>query len=452
MEAKELKSEQNKSSLYDLCVYFKNSSRDEESGQVDKFVGLRFIDGKLAIHFPVGYKEPDKTDEKQIRLDVLNLISVLSSFGAPEAELERKDFHSKEQNVEFPIHAYLFIINDFLNHGYYQKKEQIYKRGTSGKINWSRTIKQVRPQIADDNPVYLEFITQRTLHNENALLTLIHKYCVYESFQKLGFLFSSYKPQQAAITFNKSLFCSVIKSKIASTFNEKELLLFKNMLDMINYLDNSSEKKDFIYGTNNFHHIWEQLVDSVYGEKNKERFYPKVYWRLNGSTKAFEFDSEKRSSLRPDTIMITDRGKPNQKIFVLDSKYYRYGVTKNPNHLPDSSSVVKQLAYAEYIDNPKNRSKLPEDVRNNVSDSSLYNAFIMPAENLSPQNIGYVSADYVLPQDSDKAEKPYHKIYGILLDVRTLMFRHIPHDKQLISQLASVIAHPLSTSFAALLT
>ncbi len=452
MEAKELKSEQNKSSLSDLCVYFENASRDEESGQVDKFVGLRFLDGKLSIHFPVGYKEPDKTDDKQIRLDILNLISVLSSFGAPEAELDRNDFRSKHQNVEFPIHAYLFIINDFLNHGYYQKKEQIYKRGTSGKINWSRTIKQVRPQIADESPVYLEFITQRTLHNENALLTLIHKYCVYESFQKLGFLFSSYKPQQATITFNKSLFCSVIKSKIASTFNEKELLLFKNMLDMINYLDNSSEKKDFIYGTNNFHHIWEQLVDSVYGEEDKENFYPKVYWCLNGSTKAFEFDSEKRNSLRPDTIMITNRGESNQKIFVLDSKYYRYGATKNPNHLPDSSSVVKQLAYAEYIDNPKNRSKLPENVRNNVSDSSLYNAFIMPAENLSPQNIGYVSADYVLPQDSEKARKPYHKIYGILLDVRTLMFRHIPHDKQLISQLASVIAHPRSTSFAALLT
>lgn len=176
---------------------------------------------------------------------LLTLINVLSSFGIPEAELDRNDFRSKHQNVEFPIHAYLFIISDFLNHGYYQKKEQIYKRGTSGKINWSRTIKQVRPQIAEDSPVYLEFITRRTLHNKNALLTLIHKYCVYESFQKLGFLFSSYKPQKPELAFNKSLFCSVIKSKIASTFNEKDLLLFKNMLDMIDYLDNSSEKKRF---------------------------------------------------------------------------------------------------------------------------------------------------------------------------------------------------------------
>lgn len=441
MEAKEIISKQNNFSLSNLCVYFDDkSSRDEESGQVDKFVGLRFIDGKLSIHFPVGYKEPDKSDDKQIRLDILNLISVLSSFGSPEAELVRNDFRSKQQNVDFPVHAYLFIISDFLNHGYYQQKEQLYKLGTSGKINWSRTIKQVRPQIADESPVYLEFITQKNLHNENALLTLIHKYCVYESFQKLGFLFSSYKPQKPALSFNKSLFTSVIKSKIASTFNEKELLLFKNMLDMINYLDNSSEKKDFIYGTNNFHHVWEQLVDLVYGEKDKGKFYPKVYWKLGEKKETFTFgNSEKRNSLRPDTIMITNRGESNQEIFVLDSKYYRYGATKNPNHLPDSGSVVKQLAYAEYIDNPKNRSKLPDGVGENITDSSIYNAFIMPAENLAPQNIGYVSADYVLSQEADTATKSYHKIYGILLDVKSIMYKHIPKDKKLIEELADII-------------
>lgn len=53
--------------------------------------------------------------------------------------------------------------------------------------------------------------------------------------------------------------------------------------------------------------------------------------------------------------MITNRGKDSQKVFVLDSKYYRYGETKNPNHLPDSSSVVKQIAYAQYIENPEKK-------------------------------------------------------------------------------------------------
>ena len=63
----------------------------------------------------------------------------------------------------------------------------------------------------------------------------------------------------------------------------------------------------------------------------------------------------------------------------------------------------------------------------------------MPAENIAPQNIGYVSADYVLPKDLEKAEKPYHKIYGILLDVKSIMYKHIPKDKKLIEELADII-------------
>ena len=429
-------------SLSDLCVYFDaENSRDEETGLVDKFVGLRFVDGKLSIHFPVGYAKPENADDRQIRLDILNLISVLSSFGTPESLLHQTDIRIKSTQVTFPIHAYLFVINDFLNHGYYRSKEQIYKRAPSGKISWSRTIKQVRPQIANENAVYLEFITHRTNHNEAELITLIHKFCVYESFCKLGFLFSSFVPAKPPIAFNKNFFTSILQAKIAHTFNESELLLFKNMLDIILYLDSSADKENFIFGTNNFHHIWEQLVDSVYGEKDKEKFYPKVYWHLNGSKADFSFgNSEKRNSLRPDTIMIQNRGKPEQKIFVLDSKYYQYGATKNPNHLPDSASVVKQLAYAEYIDNTEIRSKLPEDVRFFIKSGNIYNAFIMPADNESPENIGYVSAEYVLPQDSEQAEKPYHQIYGILLDIRTLMHSHRPHNIQAIAELAQKIA------------
>ena len=429
-------------SLSDLCVYFDaENSRDEETGLVDKFVGLRFVDGKLSIHFPVGYTKPENADDKQIRLDILNLISVLSSFGTPESLLHQTDVRLKSTQVTFPIHAYLFVINDFLNHGYYRSKEQIYKRTPSGKISWSRTIKQIRPQITNENAVYLEFITHRTNHNEAELITLIHKFCVYESFCKLGFLFSSFVPAKPPIAFNKNFFTSILQAKIALTFNENELLLFKNMLDIILFLDSSADKDNFIFGTNNFHHIWEQLVDSVYGEKDKEKFYPKVYWHLNGSKADFSFgNSEKRNSLRPDTIMIQERGKPEQKIFVLDSKYYQYGVTKNPNHLPDSASVVKQLAYAEYIDNTEIRSKLPEDVRFFIKSGNIYNAFIMPADNESPENIGFVSSDYALPQDSEQAEKPYHKIYGILLDIRTLMHSHRPHNIQAIAELAQKIA------------
>lgn len=422
-------------SLKDFCIYFDNSRQNDLSeNEVDKFVGLKYSENKLQIYFPVGYAHSDSADEKQIRKEILNLISVLSSFGEKCEMLKASDLFSKSSDVLFPIHAYLFIISDFLNHGYFTQKETVYKKSPSGKINWLRTIKQVRPQLVNESIFYFDFITQHTDYNQNELISQIHKFCVYECFSKIGYLFSSFIPQKPAIKFNKILFNSVIKIQAAKTFNENNLLLFKNMLDVINYLDSSNENKNFIYGTQNFHHIWEALVDSVYGEKDKEKFYPKVYWKLkNGKS----YSQDKFNSLRPDTIMITNRGKPGQKIFVIDSKYYRYGATKNPNHLPDSSSVVKQIAYAQYIENTNN--KIPDDVQKNLNPQKIYNAFIMPSDNQLPQNIGYSSADYVFPKSDTEPVSSYSKIHGILLDIKQLMFRHIPRDKEAIITLSNLI-------------
>ena len=434
--------QQKQNSLKDFCVYFDNSRQNDLSeNEVDKFVGLKYSENKLKIYFPVGYAHSDSADEKQIRKEILNLISVLSSFGEKCEMLKASDLFSKSSDVLFPIHAYLFILSDFLNHGYFTQKETVYKKSSSGKINWSRTIKQIRPTLINEDIIYTNFITRHINYNENELISQIHRYCVWECFSKIGYLFSSFVPQKPAIKFNKTLFNSVIKIKASNSFNENDLLLFKNMLDVINYLDSSSDNENFVFGTQNFHHIWEALVDSVYGEKDKEKFYPKVYWKLKTQNskqqKLFEFSNSKYNSLRPDTIMITNRGKQNQKIFVLDSKYYRYGATKNPNHLPDSSSVVKQIAYAQYIENPNN--KIPDDVKKNITPQKIYNAFILPSDNPFPQNIGYSSADYVFPQSETEPLSSYSKIYGILLDIKQLMFRHIPRDKDAIETLVKAI-------------
>lgn len=432
-------------SLKDLCVYFDNSKTDDDQeSEVNKFVGLKYIDGKLEIHFPVGYEKTQDASDKQIRKDILNLVSTLSTFGERCDMLNASDILSSSQDVQFPIHAYLFIISDFLNHGYYKQKETIYKKGTSGKINWSRTIKQIRPQIYNENAYYFNFITRNTNYNQDELISQIHKYCVYECFTKIGYLFSSFIPPKPSIKLNKILFTSVIRNAAANTFNENSLLLFKNMIDVINFLDESNEKKNFIYGTNNFHQIWEALVDSVYGECDKDNYYPKVYWKLHDK-KTFSFTDSKYNSLRPDTIMITNRGKDDQKIFVLDSKYYRYGATENPYHLPDSSSVVKQIAYAQYIDKQSSEENkpctIPSEVREKINSDSIYNAFIMPSDCSSPSNIGYASADYVFYSDSTTPDKNYFMIHGILLNVKELMFHHTPKDKEAIATLAKAIEH-----------
>src|SRR5574344_942743 len=229
----------NQTSLESFCHYFDKDEKTE-SNEVEKFVGLRCQNGQLKIYFPVGYRKPEEDadkkpaneKEKNLRKDILNLISILTSYGKKEEMIYQSDLTAITSNADFPIHAYLFIISDFLNHGYFKQKESYYKKGTTGKINWSRTIKQVRPQIINDNVYYFNFITKHVDYNQDDLISKIHQYCVYECFSKLGYLFCSFIPEKPSIKLNKNLFISVIKSNASKTFNENSLLLFKNMIDV----------------------------------------------------------------------------------------------------------------------------------------------------------------------------------------------------------------------------
>lgn len=401
-----------------------------------EFVGLKFENGTLRINFPLGYKE--SKDEKERRKDILNLISVLSTFSDRRDSFYNKENFRNNELIEFPIHAYLFIVNNFLSNGYYIEREPIYKKSANGKISWSRTIKQIRPQIADGNVVYLDFIVRKTSHNDANLITLVHKYCVHESFTKIGFLFSSFVPQKSELKFNSNLFKAIIQKKMSESFNEKDLLLFKNMLDMINYIDHSGQSKTFYYGTEKFDHVWESLVDSVFGEPDKEKFYPKCRWVLrdeNGRERQIEYNNDiyKKYTLRPDTIMIPARGTAAQKIFVLDSKFYKYGVSNVSYDLPGSDSIIKQFAYAEFIE--KGGPTIPKDALDNLDKDEIYNAFILPFDKEDGDDFkyfGYAKCD-------SYTGKKFHKIYGILLDVKSIMRRHIPRDKELIDQLAKRI-------------
>ena len=408
-------------SLFDACSY--NASLSEK----DYFVGIKYENESLRINFPLGYKRA--STEEELKKDVLNLIGVLSSLSyANESFIENQKIAHKE-NVVFPIHAYLYLIKDFLTNGYYFEKEVVYTKSSNGKANWAKTARQVKPLLQDDSVFYTEFITRKVKHNENELISQIHQYCVWESFSKIGWLFSSFVPVKPRIKFNKSLFLSIIKTELSQTFNEKTMLLFNYMIDVIEFLDKSSESKNFTYGTNEFEYIWESMVDSAFGEKNKTKYYPHCYWEIDGKEYSSDQLEFKQSALRPDTIMITDKGSENQKTFVLDSKYYRYGESKQLNHLPMSGSIIKQIAYAEYIENKEKEGKLKHS-------KSILNAFIMPFESKdSSINMKFVGSAYT---DYKTGDKPYYKIRAILIDTKWLMENHNRNDK-MIKELAELI-------------
>ncbi len=392
-----------------------NTNKDD-----DTFVGVQCLDGDIKINFPLGFSL-DSTSDSTLRKDILLLLNVLRNFTQQQFNsVPKSNFVTK--NSTFPLFAYLYVLKDYVMRGYYKENIVEYHKSKTGKINWSRTIKTQRPYIQDLNVFYLDFITKKTVVNENELITLIHQYCVYKSFQMLGWLYTNYLPVKPQLKFNQKLFINILKRKLANTFNDADKLLFKNLIVIVNNEnDYSLDSLSFSFGTNRFEYVWEKMIDRVYGETNKTDYFPKTHWHIYNNT-------SENAPLEPDTIMINDNN-----IFVLDAKYYKYGVTRSSFDLPGTSSISKQITYGEYIfKNKRSNSK-----------TKVYNAFIMPF-NSSVQSENRIQYIGTATSEWKNNDFDYEKVLGILVDVKYLMQITNSKNYDAINELSNLIEEKIS--------
>ncbi len=388
----------------------------------DTFVGIRCDKGDFSVNFPLGFCLPD--NDKELRKDIILLINTIAST------TRRKDSGvtraaASFNELGFPIQAYLYLINDYISRGYYRERETHYHVSVKGKINWGRTIKTQKPYLQDQKAYYLKFVTKENAVNESEIISLIHEYCVYESFQKMGWLFTSVLPQKPRIRFNKRLFLSVVGEKMFQTYNDRNKALFRSMLAIINEEQKEDAPLDFRYGTYRFEYVWEALIDRVFGIEEKSAYFPKTMWLLDDKY-------NDNACLEPDSIMLW-----NDNIYVLDAKYYKYGATRRPWDLPESTSINKQITYGEFISGQEkltvgsSKKKTP----------TVYNAFLMPFNKKSEL---WKNSDSMLSIGEaistwKSNEETYERIQGILIDVKHLMRVTVHQDESEISRLAECI-------------
>lgn len=400
-----------KNSLKDRCHI--NTNYD-----TDTFVGIKCENGDFTITFPLGFSLSD--DEKNLRKEILLLMNTISSTTKQlESKLKRTSLNYPEEG--FPFQAYLHILVDYFSRGLYKEREQKYQISRKGKIDWNRTIKTQKPYVQGNNAFYLNFAVRRNSAKEDELITLIHEYCVFDSMKKIGWLFTPTQPANPRIKLNVRLFKSVLYEKLKSTFNDRNKALFKSMLAIIEYLQDGEAPVDYKCGTSRFEYIWEAIIDKVFGIEGKERYFPKTTWNIDSGT----YDN---ASLEPDTIMVVDGN-----VYILDAKYYKFGATKRPWDLPESTSINKQITYGEYIAEEKKFKK-------KFGDSfKTYNAFLMPF-NMEYWNvtapiypIGSATSDWKFGQ------KEYETIVGVLIDIKHLMQISVHENAEEMLLLANAI-------------
>lgn len=379
-----------------------------QNGDGDRFVGVKADSNNAMIYFPMGYELPAQDDE--LRRDIKNLFQVLATFTEKTDRVLEMDKFTAPQSVDFPIQAYLNVINYYLDHNgsYYTETETAYRVDKRGKTHWGRTIKTQTPMVQGKSLLYLNQVVRVNTPDLNRLITRIHRYCVYESFERIGWLYTTNSPEQPDITFDKNMFLATLNAKLGSTNNDNDKKLFRSMIAMIEFRDNQTIDKQFYFGTDKFETVWERLIDKVFGVPNKDDYFPHGLWTERyGKNKG-----KSASALEPDTIMIY-----GGKYYVLDAKYYRYGILPQygPGLLPQSSDINKQITYGQFVKN----QRTPDGAQ-------VFNAFIMPYNRADNQfkinglfgNVAEAVGDWV---DHPDAPEIYERVQGIVFDTRYLL-------------------------------
>lgn len=397
------------------------------------FVGLKITKDTREIIFPMGYSLEQESSESKIitkneRKQILNLIKSIYLCTSNKKGERTSIIDGKEQN-DFPLKAMFYIIEDFLDRNtYYTEKETLYTRAAGGKINWNRTIKNIKPVISESGIAFLNFIIRKNRIQENQLITELHKYCVYKSFEFFGFIYTSLLPEKGIIEENDILknrkyYLQFLQEKIDTTFLESNNELFTNMYEIISNLDSENDTNDACYGTYCYQVVWEKMIDKFYGNINqyiKEKFfYPSSKWILKDGTKKIN------APLRPDTIFLN-----NKNCFIIDSKYYSYTMLHEftieedeqntilvHGSIPGTDSIQKQITYAQYLDIDIKTNNYEKRKDYLFSHKNIFNLFILPSENKN-KNLVYIGKGF---SDWNDGTKNYHTIHLLTLDTKFLM-------------------------------
>lgn len=408
-------------------VVFKNGYEE------DNFVGIKYKKDKVYIYLPIGYDKEIFNVEKELSLkqktDLLLFLKTINLVKSLYNEKTELGINSGENN-EIPYNSFLWLINDYFNNGLYQEVEKRYFQKSHGKINWKRTLNSEH-YFENDRVVYVNPYYESNVQI-NTLITELNNFCLHISFKYIGFLFGKVNLlkcnlKEEKVKENLKYYINIINKELSKSFNDRKKLLLSSMKRIIEMSFNENIANQESFGTRKYEYAWEKMINTTLGTKiDISKFFPNAYWNIQGQI------GEDKSKLRPDSILIDSRTK---KIYILDAKYYKYGITGNMYDLPHTDSIQKQITYGDHIaNNPQIYG---------IEKNSIFNAFILPFnKNKEPfkcsesmKYLGFASSAW----RDKKANYNYEKISLLLMDTKYVIDCFYHNEKADIAKLIETI-------------
>ena len=211
---------------------------------------------------------------------------------------------------------------------------------------------------------------------------------------------------------------------------------FNHMLKILTETEGETIiSNSYMYGIENYYYVYEKMVDSFFGgisdAVEKQKYNPSAKWNL------LSHSDKKSSDLRPDTIV-----KKDGKTFIIDAKMYRYGHTHNPNHLPHTGSIQKQITYGDFI-------------HKKLGDKYVRNVFVLPYDKTIES---FVNDKYIDKQLKDnlvyigeayadwrviEEKEDYDHVYTFLIDFNHLLNNYYLDDLKYIDKICEMVESKL---------
>ena len=389
----------------------------------NSFVGLRIRNGEIHFYYPESYdlgsvaSENMLTldsviDKKAFRIDVVNILRTISLAKSRSATNSASDT-GISQSEHFAIMSYMWMIRDYLSNGYYRNSEKLYRTNGKGKINWKKTL-ETQPIVSNGNIIYDKTVVE--VRNDcDDVITEAHRWCVFDSVRKIGWLFglnekSVFAPRATDSVIKK--YIRAIKTELARTFDDIKKMRLSHMLKVLTGVDDSDRTKEFVYGVDKYHYVYERMVDYLFGNvADIKKYNPNAQWYLSKNN----FKPTDASSLRPDTVLLMPKASVGEKAaYIIDAKFYRFGSTGSESDLPSTTSIQKQITYGDHIiTNLKAADRIV----------SVRNAFVIPY-NKNKNELGYSkNLEYIGYSKANwrNDELSHEKVHAFLIDTKHLI-------------------------------
>jgi len=276
-----------------------------------------------------------------------------------------------------------YLVGDYIENGLYQNSLDSHECNGNGPIDWNHTMQEEFALVSNRQIFYTNLHTIADEDDTEDYIRLLHQNILFQCFsflEEISFLdileYPSLYIRQAQLFIDDLEYqVRAIDLEMRNVFSDRKINLLKAMKYFLEKESRLESNNLLLYGTINFHNIWEEAISSVLDNERSAftDYLPSPQW----TKRNLETILPSRT-LRPDAIR-----KISNDIFVVDAKYYKYPFNENGklnSGNPGLGDISKQFLYVEAL-----------KTEPSIEDCNYHNSFLFPSSNDTVTNIGEIN-------------------------------------------------------------